>query len=118
MSPMTLVPVPGIPPLQPGDDLPGILADALKSAAPAHGDVLVVAQKIVSKAENRYVDLATVTPSPRAVELAAVTQKDPRLVEVILSDSDEVVRARPGPLIVRHRLGWGCAKAGLARTHV
>ena len=118
MSPITLAPVTGIPLIQPGDDLPGILADALKSAAPADGDVLVVAQKIVSKAENRYVDLATVTPSPRAVELAAVTQKDPRLVEVILSESDEVVRARPGLIIVRHRLGWVCANAGIDRSNV
>ena len=118
MSLITLAPVPGIPLIQPGDDLSGVLADALKSAEPADGDVLVVAQKIVSKAENRYVDLATVTPSARAVELAAVTQKDPRLVEVILSESDEVVRARPGLIIVRHRLGCVCANAGIDRSNV
>ena len=118
MNPITLAPVPGIPLIQPGDDLPRILADALGPASLADGDVLVVAQKIVSKAENRYVDLATVTPSPRAVELAAVTQKDPRLIEVILSESGEVVRARPGLIIVRHRLGWVCASAGVDRSNV
>jgi len=118
MNPITLAPLSGIPLIRPGDDLPGILADALRSTSLADGDVLVVTQKIVSKAENRYVDLATVTPSPRAVELAAVTQKDPRLVEVILSESDEVVRTRPGLIIVRHRLGWVCANAGVDRSNV
>ena len=118
MNTITLFPVDGIPLIQAGDDLPAILANALERLAPATGDVLVVAQKIVSKAENRYVDLAEVTPSPRAIELAAITQKDPRLLEVILWESREVVRARPGLIIVEHRHGWVCANAGVDRSNV
>jgi coenzyme F420-0:L-glutamate ligase/coenzyme F420-1:gamma-L-glutamate ligase len=118
MSQITLTPVTGIPFIQSGDDLTRILADALAPLAPVAGDVLVVAQKIVSKAEGRHVDLASVTPSPRAIELARVTQKDPRLIEVILWDSREVLRARPGLIIVEHRLGWVCANAGVDRSNV
>ncbi len=118
MSPITLTPVAGIPLVRPGDDLPGILTGALTPLAPVAGDVLVVAQKIVSKAEGRHVDLASVTPSPRAMELARVTQKDPRLIEVILWDSREVLRARPGLIVVEHRLGWVCANAGVDRSNV
>jgi coenzyme F420-0:L-glutamate ligase/coenzyme F420-1:gamma-L-glutamate ligase len=118
VNPISLTPVSGIPLIHPGDDLPHILADALAPHAPAAGDVLVVAQKIVSKAENQYVDLATVAPSLRASELARVTQKDPRLIEVILRDTREVVRARPGLIIVEHRLGWICANAGVDRSNV
>lgn len=118
MNPIQLIPVTGIPLIQPGDDLGGLLADALASLKPAAGDVLVVAQKIVSKGEDRYVDLATVTPSPRAIELAAAAQKDARLIEVILWDTREVVRVRPGLIIVEHRLGWVCANAGVDRSNV
>jgi len=78
----------------------------------------VLAQKIVSKAEGRYVDLATVTPSPRAGKIAAETDKDPRLVELILEDSRRVVRQRPGVLIVEHRLGYVMANAGIDRSNV
>lgn len=121
MNPISLIPIAGIPLIQPGDDLAHILADALAPFAPdiAEGDdVLVVAQKIVSKAENRFVDLATVTPSARALELAALTQKDARLIEVILWDASDVVRTRPGLIIVEHRLGWVCANAGVDRSNV
>src|SRR3974390_835442 len=91
---VTYTALPGIPLVEPGDDLCALIACALNAAqiAPQSGDVLVVAQKIVSKAEGRYVVLAEVTPSARAHELAAATGKDPRLVEVILSQSSEVVR--------------------------
>jgi coenzyme F420-0:L-glutamate ligase/coenzyme F420-1:gamma-L-glutamate ligase len=118
MNNITLTPVMGIPLIQPSDDLPRILANALDSYAPGEGDVLVLAQKIVSKAEGRLVDLAGVTPSPRALDLAAITQKDPRLIEVILWDSTHVVRARPGLIIVEHKLGWICANAGIDRSNV
>ncbi|HLF28824.1 MAG TPA: coenzyme F420-0:L-glutamate ligase [Anaerolineae bacterium] len=118
VNPISLLPVADIPLIQPGADLPHILIDAVTPLEPVPGDVLVIAQKIVSKAENRYVDLATVTPSPRALELAALTQKDPRLIEVILWDSREVVRVRPGLIIVEHRLGWVCANAGVDRSNV
>lgn len=85
---------------------------------PQHGDVFAVAQKIVSKAEGRSVDLADVAPSPRAVELAAQVGKDSRLIELILRESEEVSRLRPGVIIVRHRLGFTSANAGIDRSNV
>jgi coenzyme F420-0:L-glutamate ligase/coenzyme F420-1:gamma-L-glutamate ligase len=86
--------------------------------APEEGDVLVVAQKIVSKAEGRYVDISTVRPSERASALAAELDKDPRFVEVVLSESRRVVRHRPGLLIVEHRLGFVMANAGIDHSNV
>lgn len=99
-----------------GDDLAALLAAAMPTTASK--DILVVAQKIVSKAEGRSVDLNAVSPSPRAQELAGLTGKDPRLVELILAESSEVLRARPGVLIVRHRLGYVMANAGIDRSNV
>ncbi len=106
--------------IQPGDDLAGIILASLEKSGWAlqNGDVLVIAQKVVSKAENRIVDLATVAPSSRAVELAAKVDKDPRLVELILSESKAVIRHRPGVLIVEHRLGFVMANAGIDRSNV
>jgi coenzyme F420-0:L-glutamate ligase/coenzyme F420-1:gamma-L-glutamate ligase len=117
---ISLIPLPGLPLVRPGDDLAALMAHSLAAAGLRLGDddILVVTQKIVSKAENRFVDLRTVQPSPQAVELAGRTQKDPRLVEVILWDTVEVVRARPGVLIVRHRLGFISANAGVDRSNV
>ena len=117
---VTLTPVPRFPMVRPGDDLAGLLiaACAESALAPADGDVVVVAQKIVSKAEGRYVDLAQVRPSARAESLAAQVDKDPRLVEVILGESQRVVRHRPGVLIVEHRLGFIMANAGVDRSNV
>src|SRR5690348_14553282 len=105
----------GLPLVQPGDDLPALLCDALDRAGLrlTDGDVLVVAQKIVSKAEGRRRPLAEVVPSPRALELAEVVRKDPRLVEVVLSESRDVIRAVPNVLIVEHRLGFVMANAGV-----
>jgi coenzyme F420-0:L-glutamate ligase/coenzyme F420-1:gamma-L-glutamate ligase len=118
--PVTLTAIPNLPRLEPGDDLAGVLIAACTAGglAPADRDVLVVAQKIVSKAEGRYVDLAAVTPSARAKALAAEAAKDPRLVEVILNESRRVVRHRPGVLIVEHRLGFVMANAGVDRSNV
>ena len=112
--------LPGMPMVQQGDDLAGLIAAGLSRAGLSllAGDVLVVAQKIVSKAEGRTVDLAGVTPSPEAIELAATTQKDPRVVEVILRESIRVVRARPGLMIVEHRLGFVMANAGVDQSNV
>lgn len=112
--------IPGLPMVQPGDDLGGLIAAALEAAAlrPLAGDVLVVAQKIVSKAEGRMVDLATVAPSPRAREIGAETAKDPRLVEVILGESRRVVRQRLNVLITEHRLGYVMANAGVDHSNV
>ena len=117
---LTLSVVPGVPLLTPGDDLGAIIIESMENAGlvPEDGDIVVMAQKIVSKAEGRYVDLATVTPSPRANELAAKVEKDPRLVEVILSESVRVVRQNPGVLIVEHRAGYVMANAGIDRSNV
>ena len=110
---LELLAVPGLPMIQPGDDLARLISEGLArgNIAPRKDDVIVVAQKVVSKAEGRSVDLATVKPSARAVELAQEVQKDPRLVELILSESVRVVRSRPNVLIVEHRLGFVMAEA-------
>ena len=117
---ITLTSVPGIPMVRPGDDLAALLVAACErnALAPADGDILVVAQKIVSKAEGRYVDLAKVRPSEHAVALAAEVNKDPRLVEVILAESRRVVRKKAGVLIVEHRLGFIMANAGVDRSNI
>jgi coenzyme F420-0:L-glutamate ligase/coenzyme F420-1:gamma-L-glutamate ligase len=81
-------------------------------------DILVIAQKIVSKAEGRTVNLVTITPSARATELAKQTEKDARLVELILQESNEVLRTRIGAIIVEHRLGFVCANAGIDHSNV
>jgi coenzyme F420-0:L-glutamate ligase / coenzyme F420-1:gamma-L-glutamate ligase len=117
---ITLTAVPGMPAIGAGDDLAGILGDALAAAglSPRRGDVLVVTHKIVSKAEGRSVALADATPSARARELAAATGKDPALVEVILSESRAVLRYRPGLIITEHRLGMVIANAGVDQSNV
>ena len=101
MKPLTVLPLPGIPLVQAGDDLAAFICDACARAGITlqADDILVLAQKIVSKAENCFVRLAEVTPSAQAEALAEQVNKDPRLVEVILGDSAEVIRARPGVLI-------------------
>ncbi len=117
---MTLTALPGLPLVQPGDDLAALILAGLQRAQIdlQSGDVLVVAQKVVSKAEGRHVDLSTVEPSPRARQLADQTGKDPRLVELILSESRSVLRTRPGLVIVEHRLGFVCANAGIDHSNV
>jgi coenzyme F420-0:L-glutamate ligase / coenzyme F420-1:gamma-L-glutamate ligase len=118
--PLTLTALPDLPLIQPGDNLTGIILQALQQSnlQLADGDVLVLAQKIVSKAENRLVDLRTVSPSPAALELAAKTDKDPRLAELILRESNAVLRTRPGTAIVEHKLGFVCANAGIDHSNV
>jgi coenzyme F420-0:L-glutamate ligase/coenzyme F420-1:gamma-L-glutamate ligase len=117
---VTFTAVPGVPLIEPGDDLAAVLVDSLRDAGivPRDRDVFVVAQKVVSKAEGRYVDLNDVVPSRRAVELAAAVGKDPRVVEVILSESSEVVRHAHGVLIVAHRLGFVMANAGVDQSNI
>src|SRR5207302_3809187 len=102
------------------DDLAQIAldADAATGLAPEDGDVLVVAQKIVSKSEGRIVDVATMEPSPQAIALAAEVEKDPRLVEVILSESRRIVRRRPNLVIAEHKRGWVMANAGIDHSNV
>ncbi len=118
--PLTFTPLPKIPLVQPGDDLADILLSSLQAAriSPDDGDILVVAQKIVSKAEGRLVNLKTVTPSKEALDLAKRSEKDPRVVELILQESREVLRVRPGVIIVEHRLGFVCASAGIDHSNV
>src|SRR5574337_1299593 len=118
--PLTFTAVPGIPDIRAGDDLVQIIAGAMSAAGLElkAGDVLVVAQKIVSKAEGRLVDLNQVEPSGTAQKLAAQTGKDARLVELILSESSKVVRAVRGVLIVRHRLGYVMANAGIDHSNI
>ncbi|MBI3538329.1 MAG: coenzyme F420-0:L-glutamate ligase [Chloroflexi bacterium] len=117
---LTLTALPNIPLIQRGDDLAAII---LRAARDAHidfqnGDVLVLAQKIVSKAEGRMVRLRDVTPSPRAIELAREAQKDARFCEIVLWDTREILRVRPGLIIVETVHGWVCANAGIDRSNV
>lgn len=117
---VSLTALDGLPLVKPGDDLGALLATALRRAqiAPADRDILAVAQKIVSKAEGRIVNLADIRASARAVEIAKEVRKDPRLVEVILSESTEVLRQKPEVLIVAHKLGFVMANAGVDQSNV
>jgi len=110
----------GIPLVRPGDDIADLILLGLANSGLAlrRGDVVVIAQKIVSKAEGRLVDLRTVTPSERAQTLAAEVNKDPRLVELVLRESTEVVRYRRGVLVVAHRSGCVLANAGIDASNV
>jgi coenzyme F420-0:L-glutamate ligase/coenzyme F420-1:gamma-L-glutamate ligase len=117
---LTLTALPGLPSIQPGDSLFQIIQAGLDRASLGleDGDVLVLAQKIVSKAEGRLVDLDHVVPTPRAAELAAQVAKDPRVVELVLQESRKVIRTRPGLIIVEHRHGFICANAGIDQSNV
>jgi coenzyme F420-0:L-glutamate ligase/coenzyme F420-1:gamma-L-glutamate ligase len=117
---MSLTTLSNIPIIQPGDDLSKIILDRLKAMALSlmDGDILVVAHKIVSKAEGRTVNLEEIEPSMRAREVAMTTGKDPRVVELILRESTGISRMRQGVLIVRHRQGFTSANAGIDRSNV
>jgi coenzyme F420-0:L-glutamate ligase / coenzyme F420-1:gamma-L-glutamate ligase len=112
--------VPGLPEVASGDDLPGMIAAAARAAGieMGAGDVLVIAQKVVSKAEGRLRALADVRPSERAVELADRLGKDPRAVQLMLDESTAVLRAERGVLITRTRHGLVCANAGVDQSNV
>jgi coenzyme F420-0:L-glutamate ligase/coenzyme F420-1:gamma-L-glutamate ligase len=107
---ISLQALPGLPEIRPGDDLAALLARSLELTPT---DVLVIAHKVVSKAEGRIVRLAEVTPSERALELAEIHGKDPRHLEVVLRESAQVVRAVNGRIICRTRHGFVCANAGV-----
>lgn len=116
---LSLVGLPGIPAINPGDDLARIVVMAATNAGGiADGDVIVIAQKIVSKAEGRIVDLAGIDPSAGATELAQKTGKDPRIVELVLRESEDIVRYREGVLIAAHKSGLVLANAGIDRSNV
>lgn len=112
---ISIVPITGVPAVKPGDDLPRLLTVALNEIGhkPLPTDVIVVAQKVVSKAENAIVYLTDITPGVKAIELAEVVNKDPRLVEAILSVSARIVRSVPGVLITETNHGFICANAGI-----
>lgn len=118
--PLHLTPISGIPIIEAGDHLAEIIYQALVDAEIIleDGDILVIAQKVVSKAEGRAVALSQIVPRAEAIELASSTLKDPRVVELILRESKEVLRWRPGAVIVEHRLGFICANAGIDRSNV
>lgn len=117
---LELFAIPGLPMVQAGDDLTALVREGLARAGLTlrDRDVVVVAQKIVSKAEGRMVDLADVVPSARALALAQEVGKDPRIVEVVLSESVRVVRSRPNLMIMQHRLGFVMANAGVDQSNV
>lgn len=119
-SPLILTALEGIPMIQEGDDLVEIILCALEDnhVKLIDGDVLVITQKIVSKAEGQKIDLGTVVPSREAQNLAEKTGKDPRVVELILQESNKVLRSRPGLIIVEHRRRFVCANAGIDRSNV
>ena len=120
MDNVQLIPLSGIPFIKPGDDLGQLILDACQKTGLqlARTDIIVIAQKIVSKAEGQFVRLSEVTPSERAKELAAVTGKPAEQVEVVLWDTTEVVRAREGVLLVEHKLGFISANAGIDHSNV
>lgn len=117
---LALTPLPDIPLIRPGDSLGEIILLGLRRAGIdlQDGDILVLAQKIVSKSEGRLVNLVEVRPSQPALDLAAQIDKDPRLVELVLRESTSVLRTRPGTIIVEHRLGFVCANAGIDHSNV
>jgi coenzyme F420-0:L-glutamate ligase/coenzyme F420-1:gamma-L-glutamate ligase len=117
---LELFALPGLPMVQANDDLPTLIRAALDRAGRTlqNRDVIVIAQKIVSKAEGRTVDLADITPSAEAIALAEKVGKDPRIVHVVLSESTKVVRSRPNLMIMQHRLGFVMANAGVDQSNV
>jgi len=117
---LSIFPIADIPIVQSGDDLALLIGNALSptNLKLEDGDVVVVAQKIVSLSENRLVRLHDVEVSPAAEALAAETDKDPRLVELILRESSAVIRKKPGVIIARHRLGFVGANAGVDQSNI
>ncbi|HZS93882.1 MAG TPA: coenzyme F420-0:L-glutamate ligase [Chloroflexota bacterium] len=115
---LSLLPIKGLPLIRPGNSIADLIVSGAASTGIQDSDVVVIAQKIVSKAEGRQVALDSVEVSPRAAALARETEKDPRLVELILRETREVIRYRPGVLIVEDRRGFICANAGIDRSNV
>jgi coenzyme F420-0:L-glutamate ligase/coenzyme F420-1:gamma-L-glutamate ligase len=120
LAALNIIALPGIPLIQPGDDLAQLIVQALERARLTlqTGDVLVVTSKIVSKAEGCIIDLDSVTPSETAIELALETHKDPRVVELVLRESRSVSRKASGVLVTQHRLGFTSANSGIDQSNV
>ena len=119
-SQLSLFTVPGIPLIHPGDDLAAIISNAMQAAQQeiVDGDVVIIAQKLISKAEGRLVALSSVEPGPEAIELAAAAEKEPGIAQLILDESARILRRRPGVIIAEHNLGFVLANAGLDRSNV
>ena len=117
---LILTPLTGLPIIKPGDDLADLIADVIKHAEMnlAEGDILVIAQKIISKSEDRFVNLNDISPSERALELAQHVDKDARLIELVIEESKSILRYRSGTIIVEPRLGFVCANAGIDHSNV
>ena len=117
---LELIPLGGFPLVEPGQNVAQLIAASLEQNGLMliQGDVLIVAQKIISKAEDCYVRLADITPSPEAVALAEAADKDPRQMELVLRESREVVRVRPGVVVVEHRNGYVHANAGIDKSNI
>ena len=120
ISQLNLFTIPGIPLIHPGDDLVAIISDAMQAAQQEiiDGDVVIIAQKLISKAEGRLVALSSVEPGPEAIELAAAAEKEPGIAQLILDESAQILRRRPGVIIAEHNLGFVLANAGLDRSNV
>ncbi len=117
---MILTPLLGFPFIHVLDDLVEVIHHSLQQnqITLQNGDILVLAQKIVSKAEGRFLDLNTIKPSENAMKIAQESKKDPKLIQAIIQESQEVLRIRPGVIIVKHRLGFVCANAGIDHSNV
>jgi coenzyme F420-0:L-glutamate ligase/coenzyme F420-1:gamma-L-glutamate ligase len=119
---LTATPLEGLPEVAPGTDLGGLISTLVASGPPAEplrsGDILVIAHKVVSKAEGRVRRLTDVEPGEYAVELARSGGRDPRLVQVVLDETREIVRASPGVIVCETRHGFVCANAGVDRSNV
>jgi len=119
MLQMSLFALQNIPDIKPGDDIGKIISDCMKREGflLSDGDIVVVAHKIVSKAEGRLINLSQVEPSSKARQLSEIVGKDPRLIELILQESEEIVKVRKGLIIARHRLGFVCANAAIDQSN-
>ncbi len=117
---LSLSTIPRIPLIEPNDDLANIIFHALSSSGHKieNNDIIVVAQKIISKAEGRTVDLTTIKPSEKAIKLAEEINKDPRQIELVLSESNEIIAIKPGVIIVEHHSGVILANAGIDHSNV
>ena len=115
-----LTPLQSFPLVKAGDDLVELISSSLSETnlSLEDNDILVLAQKIVSKSEGRQINLTVIEPSPKAIELGARCEKDPRLVELILQESKAILRVSPGTIIVEHKLGFICANAGIDHSNV
>src|ERR1043166_1034807 len=115
MNAISIIPIPGIPQIHPGDDLAALILYAIdkENISVENGDVLVICQKVVSKAEGAVLDLKTIEPSPFSQQIAGMWEKDPRMVEVVLRESGRIVRMKNGVIITETKHGWVCANAGV-----